>query len=707
MSETAVDAAQIPQLRAVHHLTEVVARATDPAPILDEALDVLIATLDADRASVLVFDDAGVMRFTAWRGLSDLYRQAADGHSPWTPDTPDPRPVLVPDVRTEPSLAPLRDAILGEGIHALAFVPLVSRARLLGKFMIYFDEPHEFTPDEVDLAQAVAAQVAFGIDQRQLEAELRLANATLATTLVAVPDGITVQSPDGRLLFANADAAAMLGFATPEELVAADPRAIMERFEIWDEHGGPLPLADLPGRRALHGDENPPELLVRYRTASSDEDRWSLVTARPVRAENGSVRFAVNVFRDITERQQALQALRDNEQRERFLATASDRLLDATLEYAGLLERVADLFVPAFADLCAVRELGAGGSVHRVALRHSPAVDGAEVERISATPDTFAGSRLLADLRAGKSSLIPQLSPEQCAAAAPLALQSALVVPIMARGACLGIISLTTLAGGRRYGPADLALAEEVARRAGLALDNARLFAERTTVASTLQRALLPPVLPDIAGLELAARYQPAASDIGGDFYDVIQIGPSRWVIAVGDVCGKGIEAASLTAMVRYTLRAFAAAWSTSPSALLSQVNEALSRQLGVERFCTIACAMLDLDPDSAAAGAPAGGTTITLALAGHPRPLVVAPDGTVRAVGIPAACSVRSISPTSPTKRSTSPRVRPWSSTPTAAWANCPPAATRTGWPTPSPPPPAVTPPASPPPSRPPPPRA
>src|SRR5439155_15156728 len=119
-----------------------------------------------------------------------------------------------------------------------------------GKFMIYFDAPHVFDEDEVELAQAVAAQVAFAIDRRRLESELRLTNSALAATLDAVTDGITVQAPDGALLFANDDAATMLGFASPAEFVAAGSQAIMERFAVFDEHGAPIPISELPGRHA-------------------------------------------------------------------------------------------------------------------------------------------------------------------------------------------------------------------------------------------------------------------------------------------------------------------------------------------------------------------------------------------------------------------------------------------------------------------------
>ena len=115
-------AAQLPHLRAISHLTDVVARASDAGTILDEALDVLLDALEADRAAVLLADAAGVMRFRAWRNLSDGYRAAADGHSPWSAATPNPAPVLVPDVRNEPSLAALRERC---GNREASVIPLL------------------------------------------------------------------------------------------------------------------------------------------------------------------------------------------------------------------------------------------------------------------------------------------------------------------------------------------------------------------------------------------------------------------------------------------------------------------------------------------------------------------------------------------------------------------------------------------------------
>lgn len=566
-------------LQAISRLADVAARATDPQPIHEEALDLLIAAVGADRAAVLLFDAEGVMRFTAWRGLSDDYRAEVEGHSPWLADAVDPQPVLVSDVAADPTLSDLLPVLRAEGIGAVAFLPLCSGGRLLGKFMLYFDEPHLFGTDELELARSVAAQVAFAIVKQTLEAELRTANAALAATLDAVTDGITVQAPDGRLLFANDDAAAILGFSSPIELLGAGVAAVMERFQLLDEHGDPLDVAELPGRQALLG-HDAPERLVRYRVTGTPGDRWSLVSARPVFSDDGRVRFAVNVFRDVTD-------LHRSERRVAFLSATSRRLLDAPLDYATTLARVAGLLVPDLADACAVREFPPDGVAPRAVVHHVESIGPDEARRLLAGP-------------------------------------SALVAPLRARDRDLG--EVTVAAAGRSYDAADQALVEEVARRAALALEHSRMYEERSTVASTLQRALLPPGLPAVPGIELATRYSPAGNEVGGDFYDVVQIGPARWLLAVGDVCGKGIEAASLTAMVRYTLRAFAAD-AAGPADLLGRVNRALVPQLDDERFCTLACAFLDV----------AETTTMTVSLGGHPNPLLVSACGAeVRTVGRP-----------------------------------------------------------------------
>jgi len=190
-------------LQSIHRLVETIGQASDLQEIYAEAMRALADTLGADKAAVCLFDEGGVMRFVAWRGLSAPYRQAADGHSPWTPDTRDAMPVLVADVRAELPHASLQEAMITEGIGALGFIPLTTNHRLLGKFMVYYAEPHLFTPDEVQIAQTVAAHVALVLDRRQSEQALELGNARLQAILENSATAISIKDLDGRYLVVN------------------------------------------------------------------------------------------------------------------------------------------------------------------------------------------------------------------------------------------------------------------------------------------------------------------------------------------------------------------------------------------------------------------------------------------------------------------------------------------------------------------------
>lgn len=152
-------------LGVLYRLTGAVAAARDPSEIYDLAIDALREAVGAERASVLLFDADGTMRFRAWRGLSERYRAAVEGHSPWTADARDPAPIVVPDVAADTGLGPLKEIVLAEGIRALAFIPLVSHGRLLGKFMVYFDRPRALTEVDLSAVRAIAALIGFAIER--------------------------------------------------------------------------------------------------------------------------------------------------------------------------------------------------------------------------------------------------------------------------------------------------------------------------------------------------------------------------------------------------------------------------------------------------------------------------------------------------------------------------------------------------------------
>ena len=172
----------------------------------------------------------------------------------------------------------------------------------------------------------------------------------------------------------------------------------------------------------------------------------------------------------------------------------------------------------------------------------------------------------------------------------------------------------------------DLAFAREVTRRIARAMENARLYRDRDRVAKTLQASLFPPELPDVPGMDVASLFLPAIAgyEVGGDFYDVFELDDGRWVALVGDVCGKGLEAAALTGLARHTLRAVANV--KRPSEALVELNRALLRERIDGRFCTVAIAMLE---------PPEGhGARVTVAVGGHPLPQRVSRTGAATSVG-------------------------------------------------------------------------
>jgi PAS domain S-box-containing protein len=452
----------------------------------------------------------------------------------------------------------------------------------------------------------------------------------LEAILRGVADAVTAQAPDGRLLFANQAAVELLGYESSEALLSAPRTEIMSRFEILDEHGRHFPTDQLPGRRALAEGEGG-EVVVRFRVRATGEERWSAVKATPIADREGNIAMAINVIEDITDHKRA-------EVAQRFLSDSS-AVLGSSLETAQVLRHVASLAVPEVADWCAV-DVVVDGQIDRVALAHQDPtmVEMAEEFRTRYPPDPHGQTGVPAVLRSGRPELYPEIPDELLRSAVPddeqyrlvkgIGMRSAMIVPMVARGRSVGALTFVSGPSGRRFDEQDLELAEELARRCATAIDNARLFSERAYIARTLQRSLLPAELPEIPGIEAAARFRPTGegNEVGGDFYDLFETGGRGWTVVMGDVCGKGPDAAAVTALARYTLRA-AAMRERLPSRSLRLLNEALLRQRDDRRFCTVAYAYLE---------ARDGGVRVGVASGGHPLPILLRADGTVEAVGEP-----------------------------------------------------------------------
>ena len=154
---------------ALYQFTDKLFRAQSLDDMYESALDAILHAVRCQRASILLFDSAGVMRFVRWHGLSDEYRRAVEGHSPWTPDVSNPTPVCIGDIASADLSGDLKRTVTDEGIGALAFIPLMAQGRLVGKFMAYFDEPHAFEPAEIDLVITIARQLGFSIERVRAE----------------------------------------------------------------------------------------------------------------------------------------------------------------------------------------------------------------------------------------------------------------------------------------------------------------------------------------------------------------------------------------------------------------------------------------------------------------------------------------------------------------------------------------------------------
>jgi PAS domain S-box-containing protein len=334
----------------------------------------------------------------------------------------------------------------------------------------------------------------------------------LPLILGAVAEGITVQDAAGRLVYVNDAAAHLSGYPSAEALLAANTGEVLNQFELLTEDGRPLPPERLPGRLALQG-EPAAEALVRFRHRPSAQERWAMVNATPILDANGQVIFAVNVFRDVTDRKRTEDAAR-------FLAAAGAALAES-LDYRVTLQRVADLAVPALADWCVV-DLVEPRGIERVAIAHADPSKIELTERLQRLyPDNPSARHGVPNvIRTGRSELMAEISDAMLEAAArdpehlrlmrELQLRSCIVVPLVARGRTLGAVSLVGSTARRRYDAEDLAVAEDLAGRAALALDNARLYDEAREQAEA--HALLNRALRETIGErdETAARLQDA-----------------------------------------------------------------------------------------------------------------------------------------------------------------------------------------------------
>ncbi len=349
-------------------------------------------------------------------------------------------------------------------------------------------------------------------------------------------------------------------------------------------------------------------------------------------------------------REEAVRAREEAERAYRLETQARERLqvlveagvaMAASLEVRSVLAAATGAAARRVCDYSVAFAVDREGRVEAAVGAHRDPARFGMVERMANArlPDPDDPDSIVANvLKTGEAALIPvvpleqmerMMAPgEQLELARSLGLASVIAVPLAARGRTLGVLVLVRDDPSTPFVEEDQSLAGMLAARAGLAVDNARLYAEREYVAETLRRSLLPPELPAIEGLEIGARYLPAAegTQVGGDFYDVFEAAPDRWIAVMGDVVGKGAEAAAMMGLARYTIRT-AAMSEGRPSAILETLNQAILKQTNDQRFCTACAVRLRPFGDDARA---------TISSGGHPLPLVLRADGSIEVAGSP-----------------------------------------------------------------------
>lgn len=478
-----------------------------------------------------------------------------------------------------------------------------------------------FTAFIEDLSQREAAER----ERERLVAELRraarLAERRFDTVIGSLSDPVTIRDRSDRLVYANRAALAHLGFDSPEELRNTPPELIMADYLVWSETGDTISMEQIPSVRLLAGEMAPEPLLIRTVHRRTGVQRWNLLKAAPLLDEGSQVEATITVIEDVTEQKRA-------EQQGAFLAHVSS-VLASSLDHQQTLSNVAQLAVPDIADWCAVDLIDEDGDRQSVAVAHVDPGRLALAQQLRryepAQLDPEQGMGLV--VRTGKPIMYPEISDAMLVEAAvddrhlellrTVGFRSALVVPMRIAGRTLGTLTLVTAESGRVLEQADLDLAEQVAARAAVAIENSRLYSERSLIAHTLQQSLLPEQLPEIPGYELASLYVPAyaGTEVGGDFYDAWEI-PGAWMISIGDVTGKGVEAAALTSLVRHTMRA-TSEFISSPAELLRYVDRMLKRE-GAPSICTALVIRLELD-------------RAVVAVGGHPLPLAITSHGVAR----------------------------------------------------------------------------
>ncbi len=620
------------------------------------------AALTGDQLAALVeySDDAILSKdrnaiITSWNPAAErIYGYTADEA------IGQPISILIPPHRAGEERHILDRVLRGERVDHYETERLTKHGRL--KVLSLTVSPIYDEAGEVVRASVIARDITASHRSRQLSERLQALTTALSMEIDSERTIEVLLEQTLGALGAAAGSVGILRQGTAEvELVGAMGHS-EDRIGAWKR----FPLAArVPMSEAIRRNEpvwttSAAELSEDYPDLSAEEIRFDALAVIPLAVDGKplgalSLSFAEPREFDPEERtflaaaaQQAAHMLerarlfdaeRAAAERLSFLADASD-VLARSLDVDAALGGLAQLAVDRFADWCGIELVDDSGALRSAAVAHRD-------------PDRVALARELRDrypidesakigaanvVRTGESELYPEISDELLTASArdeehlrltrELGLVSAMIVPLRAPARTLGALTLVSAESGRHYDASDLTLAEDLARRAALAIDNALLYRREHEAAVTLQRALLPESLPEVSGIEFAARYEPAAPglEVGGDWYEVVVRDDGTFGIMIGDVAGRGIRAASTMGRLRPAMRGFVA--DGHPPAEVMRRLDSLIKEAGRPELTTVF--YLEYDPRTGAA---------EYVRAGHPPAMLRRPDGSteeLRGTGTP-----------------------------------------------------------------------
>jgi GAF domain-containing protein/anti-sigma regulatory factor (Ser/Thr protein kinase) len=576
------------------------------------------------------------------------------GEAVWI-ESPEQRDLWFPELRTiEPDTV------------SLCAIPLTLAGRTLGVLRLSFASPHLFDDEERAFVLAFSAQIGQALERAELYGSERLARAAAETAvgrlrrlnqvtaaLAAASDvqqiSAIVAEEAGRTLDATISALCLMEdeetlrtvqlqgtqpeaherwqtFPVSAELPASEAvrenKVVVVHTRAELEHRYPALVGQAPQDNAL--------VCVPLSVAGHPLGALSLSFARSYVVDDDAVDLLEAIGRQCAlalERANLVSAERQARQRSGFLADSTARVA-SSLDPEETMENLCDLIVPELADWSAVYLADEVGRVVTATAKHrDPALTLAMCSLLKQnTVDLAAAGELGEVMLGGRRLRYAEMTHQQhkqvfaLFGGAPieeLRADSLLAVPFIRQERVLGLLVMART--DSTYADSELMLATELADRAAVALDNATRFLRERDVAVTLQRSLLPQVLPKVPGLALAWRYFPGATgtNVGGDWYDVIPLERGRVALIIGDVMGRGLRAAAVMGQLRATARAHFYA-DLSPADVLARVDTELMR-LEQEQIATALLAILD----------PATGG-LTVASAGHLPPLVRTDEGKV-----------------------------------------------------------------------------